>query len=180
MNFNTTEAIEILSRTPGTLRAMLSGLSDGWTKATEGGKTWSPYDVVGHLIQGEEADWMVRLRIILESGESLPFPPFDREAQFRRSEGKSLSVLLDEFGRLRIENIATLRQILSKGIDLERRGKHPELGPVTVRELLATWVVHDLDHLGQVARVMAKRYGEDVGPWRRYLGILEQKKGKER
>jgi hypothetical protein len=176
MTFNSTEATEILSRTPGTLRAMLSGLSEEWTKINEGGKTWSAFDVVGHLIHGEETDWIPRLRIILTSGESAPFPPFDRGAQFRKSEGKSLSALLDEFGKLRMENISVLKQIFAKGIDLDRRGMHPELGSVTIRELLATWVVHDLDHLAQIARTMAKRYGEDVGPWERYLGILDQKK----
>lgn len=176
MTFNTTEAIEILSRTPGTLRAMLSGLSEEWTKINEGGKTWSAFDVVGHLTHGEETDWIPRLRIILTSGESAPFPPFDRQAQFRKSEGKSLSALLDEFGKLRMENISVLKQIFAKGIDLDRRGMHPELGSVTIREVLAAWVVHDLDHLAQIARTMAKRYGEDVGPWKQYLGILDQKK----
>ena len=179
MTFNTTEAIEILSRTPGILRAMLSGLSDSWIKTNEGGKTWSPFDVVGHLIHGEETDWIPRLKIILESGESKPFSPFDRQAQFDKSKGKSLGELLDEFGKLRMENIATLKQIFAKGIELDRRGTHPELGSVTVRELIATWVVHDLDHLAQISRVMANRYVDDVGPWRKYLGILEQKRVKK-
>lgn len=130
------------------------------------------------MIHGEETDWIPRLRIILESGEARPFTPFDRQAQFEKSKGKSLGELLDEFGRLRMENIAALKQALAKGIELDRRGMHPELGSVTVRELIATWVVHDLDHLAQISRVMANRYGEDVGPWREYLGILEQKKAK--
>ena len=178
MNFNTTEAVEILSRTPGTLRAMLAGLSENWTKANEGEKTWSAFDVIGHLIHGEETDWIPRLRIILESGESVPFPPFDREAQFAKSKGKTLGELLDQFGKLRMENVATLKQVFAKGIELDKRGMHPSLGSVTIRELLATWVVHDLDHLAQIARAMAKRYDDDVGPWSEYLGILEQKKGK--
>ncbi len=176
MNFNITEAIEILSRTPGTLRAMLAGLSDNWAKTNEGEKTWSPFDVLGHLIHGEETDWIPRLRIIIESGESRPFPPFDREAQFRKSKGKTLSELLDEFGRIRMENVATLKQAFAKGIELDKRGMHPALGSVTIRELLATWVVHDLDHLAQITRAMAGRYDDDVGPWKQYLGILKQKK----
>ena len=178
MNFNTTEAIEILSRTPGTLRSTLSGLSEGWITTNEGDATWSPFDVVGHLIHGEETDWIPRLKIILMAGESKPFPSFDRQAQFEKSKGKSLAELLDRFGRLRMENIATLKQVLAKGIDLNKRGMHPELGSVTIRELLATWVIHDLDHLSQIARVMAKRYFDDVGPWREYLSILKQKKAK--
>lgn len=176
MNFSTHEAIEILSRTPGALRAMLSGLSDTWIKTTEGGKTWSAFDVVGHLIHGEETDWIPRLRIILEFGESKPFPTFDREAQFEKSKGKTLSELLDKFGRLRVENIGTLKQILAKGIDLDHRGTHPELGVVTARQLIATWVVHDLDHLHQITRTLGKRYKEDVGPWRKYLSILDERK----
>ena len=178
MNFNTTEAIEILSRTPGTLRSTLSGLSEGWITTNEGDATWTPFDVVGHLIHGEETDWIPRLRIILKAGESQPFPSFDRQAQFEKSKGKSLAELLDQFGKLRMENIASLKQVLAKGIELDKRGTHPELGSVTIRELLATWVIHDLDHLSQITRVMANRYIDDVGPWKEYLGILKQKKAK--
>ncbi len=176
MNFITNEAIEILSRTPGTLRALLAGLSENWIKATEGGSTWSAYDVVGHLIHGEETDWIPRLRIILEQGEAKPFPTFDREAQFERSKGKSLGMLLDEFGKLRMENIAALKRHLSAGIDMNRRGVHPELGPVSTRQLLATWVVHDLDHLHQISRILGKRYENDVGPWKKYLSVLDERK----
>ena len=171
MEFDTRDVIEILTSTPITLKAMLSGLSETRIKATEGGATWSAYDVVGHLIHGEETDWIPRLRIILESGESVPFTPFDRDAQFVKSRGKLLGELLEEFEGLRKTNIATLTQLLANGIDLNRRGMHPELGSVTIHQLLATWVVHDLDHLYQIARTLAYGYSEDVGPWR--LRVLD-------
>jgi hypothetical protein len=140
----------------------------------EGPETWSPFDVVGHLIHGERTDWMQRVRIILDAGETRPFDPFDRFAQFRESQGRSLTDLLDEFGALRAENLRRLAQLELTGEDLDRRGLHPALGPVTMRELLATWVAHDLGHIAQITRVMAKRHADDVGPWREYLPVLHR------
>ena len=175
MKFNLDEAIEILSRTPALLKALLKDLSRNWVDKNEGSETWSPYDVIGHLIHGERTDWITRLKVILNYGESRPFEPFDRFAQFEASKGKSLEELLEEFAALREQNIMTLRELKITESDLEKTGKHPELGKVTVEELLATWVVHDLDHVGQVARTMAKQYEREVGPWRAYLSILQRR-----
>jgi hypothetical protein len=172
MRFDLDEAMAVLERTPRALRAMLDGLPAGWVRSTEGGETWSPFDVLGHLIHGERTDWIPRARIILEHGERRSFTPFDRFAQFQASEGKTTAQLLDELERLRLENLATLRALRPSAEDLERTGMHPELGRVTLAQLLATWVAHDLDHLVQIARTMARRYGGDVGPWRAYLGAL--------
>jgi hypothetical protein len=166
------ECVSILTRTPATLETLLRDLPEVWTAATEGPGAWSPYVVVGHLIHGERADWMPRLSIILEHGTSRSFDPFDREAQFRESHGKSLSTLLDEFSALRRENLARLRALNLQPAQLELKGKHPELGPVTVRQLLATWTAHDLAHLLQVSRTMAKRYKQEVGPWAEYLSVM--------
>jgi len=162
----------LLGRTPGALRALLEGLPEGWTKANEGPETFSPYDVVGHLIHGEKTDWMVRARIIRESGESRPFDRYDRFAQQRDSAGRALAELLDELARLRAANLAALRAWNLGQEDLARRGMHPALGSVTLAQLLATWAVHDLTHLHQVARTMAHQYRADVGPWSAYLGVL--------
>lgn len=170
--FRMDEATAILSRTPATLDALLRGLPEDWIAAHEGGETWCPYDVIGHLIHGERTDWVPRARIILQHGEARAFEKFDRFAQFASSKGRTLDILLDEFAALRREN---LRELSSLGItvaDLHRRGRHPELGAVTLGQLLATWVAHDLNHLGQIARVMAKRYADEVGPWKAYLRIL--------
>jgi hypothetical protein len=174
MSFQVTEAIAVLERTPATFRALLGGLPDAWTSSNEGPDTFSPFDNVGHLIHGERTDWIPRARIILAQGTNRRFEPYDRFAQVRESEGKSLAELLDEFARLREENVATLRgwKISEKELALE--GEHPELGPVTLRQLLATWVAHDLGHVAQTSRVMAKRYRESVGPWRAYLPILDR------
>jgi hypothetical protein len=166
------EAVAILTRTPATLDALLRGLPDDWIAAHEGGHTWSPFDVVGHLIHGEQTDWLPRLRIILEDGESRPFQKFDRLAQFSASAGRTLAELLDEFARLRRSNLADLAALRLSEADLDRRGRHPELGVVTARELLATWVAHDLDHVVQIARVLAGQYADEVGPWRAYLRII--------
>jgi len=166
------ECLSILTRTPATLDTLLRGLPDAWTTATEGPGTWSPYTVIGHLIQGEKADWMPRLAIILEQGTARPFDPFDREAQFRESQGKSLAALLDEFHTLRSDNLSRLRDLDLDDGRLELQGTHPGLGPVTVRQLLATWTAHDLGHLLQVSRVMARRYRSDVGPWAQYLSVM--------
>ena len=172
MDFSLNTALEVLNRTPGTLKSMLSGLPSPWTSATEGPDTWSPQDVVGHLIHGEETDWIPRAKIILTKGESQAFEPFDRFAQARRFTGWSLERLLDRFGEARAEGIATLRGWrLTRG-QLALCGQHPELGQVTLFQLLASWVVHDLGHVAQISRVMAKQYSAAVGPWKAYLPVL--------
>ena len=171
------EAVAILSRTPATLDAMLLDLPEGWIAAHEGGETWSPFDVVGHLIHGERADWMQRLGILLEHGESRPFDRFDRLAQFAESEGRTLASLLDEFAARRRDNLRELSGLRLTEADLDRRGRHPELGVVTLRQLLATWVAHDLDHVVQISRVLARQYSDEVGPWRNYLRIISGAQG---
>lgn len=168
------DLIAVLQRTPATLTALLDGLPEIWVSATEGDGTWSPFDVVGHLIHGERTDWIPRARHIL-AGESKPFDAFDREAQFSESLGQNFGELLATFARLRRENLETLKGFSLTSEDLRRRGLHPELGDVTLGQLLATWVVHDLDHVGQVARTMAKVYGATVGPWSAYLSILRDR-----
>lgn len=164
--------MSLLARTPEALNALLRDLPDLWTSANEGEKTWSPFDIVGHLIHGERTDWIPRARMILEIGEARGFEPFDRFAQFRESQGKSLNELLDEFVDLRATNLDKLRAFNLQPNDFERRGRHPALGAVTLSELLATWVVHDLTHLHQISRVMAHQYRPAVGPWRDFLGVL--------
>jgi hypothetical protein len=171
------DALELLSRTPGTLDTMLRGLSDSWTFAHEGGDTWSAFDIVGHLIHGDKTDWIPRLRTILEHGESRAFDPFDRLAQFTQSEGRTLASLLDEFAAVRRESLRTLASLGLTAVDLDRKGRHPDFGPVTLRQLLATWVAHDLDHISQVARVLARQYSDEVGPWRAYLRIISGEQG---
>jgi DinB family protein len=175
--FSLEEAIPILTSTPRTLDAMLRGLPTAWLECNEGGDTFSPYDVVGHLIHGEKTDWMPRARMILETGDARPFEPFDRFAQNEASRGKTLDELLDEFARLRAANIAALKAIKLAPSDLDRRGKHPTLGSVTMRQLLATWVAHDLDHVIQIARVMGRQYTDEVGPWTAHLRIISGSKG---
>jgi DinB superfamily len=176
MKFDLDEATAVLSRTPEALKAMLNGLSRNWEENNEGAETWSPYDVVGHLIHGERVDWITRAKIILEHGEARPFDPFDRFAQFEESKGKPLGELLDEFAALRERNLATLSEMKIGAEDLEKTGQHPALGRVTLKELLATWVTHDLDHIAQVARTMAKQYASEVGPWQAYISILHDRK----
>jgi hypothetical protein len=171
------EAVAILARTPAALDALLRGLPDGWIAAHEGGESWSPFDVIGHLIHGERTDWMPRARIILEYGEARPFDKFDRFAQFAVSEGRTLASMLDEFARLRQANLRELTKLGLTEADLDRRGQHPELGGVTLRQLLATWVAHDLDHVVQISRVLARQYSDEVGPWRAYLRIVSGKQG---
>lgn len=168
------DAVAILERTPASLSAMLKSLPETWVRSTEGDSTWSPYDVIGHLIHGERTDWMVRARHIL-AGETRPFDPFDRTAQFTASQGKSLDELLVTFADLRRENVAALVAMNLTDGDLRRRGLHPELGEITLGQLLATWVVHDLDHVAQIARTMAKVYTEATGPWSVYLSILRDR-----
>lgn len=172
MEFRAEEAIMILGRTPDLLKTMLDGLPEDWTHASEGPGTFSPYEVVGHLLHGERTDWLPRLEIVLEEGEARPFEPFDRFAHRRWGRRRPLSALLEELGHLRAENVDRLEGLLEVGLDLDAAGRHPELGRVTVRELLAAWVVHDLGHVRQIARVMAKQYGDQVGPWRTYLPVL--------
>jgi hypothetical protein len=162
--------LEILERTPSVLRAWLDGLSPEWLAANEGPDTWTPYDVVGHLIHGERTDWMTRADIILGGGGT--FATFDRFAQFRESEGKSLAQLLDEFAEVRRANVARIRSLSLTDADLEKTGTHPKFGTVTLRQLLSTWAAHDLDHLMQISRVMGKQLEEDVGPWKQYLRIV--------
>jgi len=174
MEHNLEHTVSLLARTPAALDALLRGLPETWTLRNEGENTFSPFDVVGHLIYGERTDWMPRARMILEYGETRTFEPFDRWGQARESAGKSLGQLLDEFGRLRAENLDELRAMNLRPEDLERRGRHPALGVVTLSQLLATWAVHDLSHLHQISRVMAHQYREVVGPWSEsgYFGVL--------
>jgi hypothetical protein len=171
------EAVALLARTPATLDALLSGLPDGWIAAHEGGETWSPFDVIGHLIHGEQTDWIPRARIILEHGESRVFDTFDRTAQFAASNGRTLVSLLEEFATLRRANLRVLATLNLTDADLDRRGRHPGLGVVTLGQLLATWVAHDLDHVVQISRVLARQYSDNVGPWRAYLRIISGTQG---
>lgn len=167
------ECLPILTRTPAVLDALLRDLREAWATATEGPGTWSPYDVIGHLIHGEQTDWMTRLTTILEHGTTRPFDPFDRQAQFRDSVGKSLSALLDEFSELRRANLERLRALNLQPDQLLRTGTHPQLGAVTLRQLLAAWTAHDLAHLVQINRVMAKRFTQEVGPFAQYLSVMK-------
>jgi len=171
---NVQDAVAILERTPSAVSALLDGVPDVWARATEGEGTWSPYDVIGHLVHGERTDWIPRARHIL-SGEPRPFAPFDRMAQFTESEGKSLGELLTTFAELRRHNVAELLALKLGESDLGRTGRHPDFGEVTLGQLLATWVVHDLDHVAQIARTMAKVYADAVGPWQAYLSILRDR-----
>ena len=175
MAFRVESAIEVLEATPRTLEAWLGGLSREWLASNEGPETFSPLDVLGHLIHGEETDWIPRARIILEHGESKPFEPFDRFAFKTKHAGAGVAELLSLFARLRGESLAALRRLDLGPDQLAKRGTHPALGTVTLEQLLSTWVVHDLGHLAQIARVMAKQYREDVGPWREYLPVLDRR-----
>ena len=174
MEFQLDHAKDVLRRTPATLISLLQDAPDEWIISNEGPETWSPFDVVGHLIHGEKTDWIPRAKIILAHGEDRAFEPFDRFAMFEASKGKSLGELLATFERLRGESLRQLNELNLTPELLAKRGKHPELGVVTLGELLATWVVHDLSHIGQIVRVMSKQYGERVGPWRAYLPILSR------
>jgi DinB superfamily len=172
MEFRLDEALPVLQRTPTVLRDLLAGLPEVWIEVNEGPGTWSPFDVVGHLIHGERTDWLPRTQHLLRHGEAVPFPSFDREAMFAASRGLALDELLATFGRLRTESLERLDALGLTTADLERRGRHPELGVVTLGQHLATWVAHDLGHVAQISRVMAKQYADAVGPWRAYLSIL--------
>ncbi|HEY7403041.1 MAG TPA: DinB family protein [Candidatus Angelobacter sp.] len=171
-DFNLQETISLLTRTPATLNALLRDLPETLTLRNEGGSSWTPLDIVGHLIHADRTDWMARAKKIVQFGETQPFDPFDRLGQVRESQGKSLAQLLDEFGRVRSEKLNELRGLNLQPEDLKRRGRHPALGAVTLAELLATWATHDLTHLHQITRVMAYQYREAVGPWSAYLGVL--------
>ena len=172
MEFQLDHAKDILRRTPESLRLLLTDLPEAWLLYNEGPNTWSPFDIVGHLVHGEETDWIPRARIILDHGEARAFTPFDREAMFESSKGKSITELLDTFARLRAESLRQLDELNITPEMLEKRGRHPELGQVTLGQLLSTWVVHDLGHIGQIVRVMSKQYSEAVGPWKAYLPVL--------
>lgn len=172
MSFDLAETLDLLERTPAVLTGLLRGTSPAWHAIAEGPETWSAIEVVGHLIHGEETDWIPRARIVLEHRDTRPFEPFDRFAQLSRFAGWSLEALLDRFGELRRDNLDIVRRWNLSEAQLELPGLHPALGRVTLRQLLATWAAHDLNHLGQISRVMAKRYVEEVGPWRAYLAIL--------
>jgi len=173
MEHNLPQTISLLARTPAALNALLRDLPETWTLRNEGENTWSPFEILGHLIHGERTDWMPRARMLLEFGETRPFDPFDRWGHVREIEGRSLPQLLDEFARLRMASLRDLTAMNLRPEDLERRGRHPALGPVSLSELLATWAVHDLTHLHQISRVMAHQYREAVGPWSEYLGVLQ-------
>ena len=167
-----TQTLALLRNTPAALNALLSGLPASWTHRNEGESTWTVYDVVGHLAYGETSDWPTRARIILQNGESRTFTPFDRLGQNRSSEGKTLPQLLDEFAHLRAQNLRELESLDLTPADLERRGRHPSFGPVTLSQLLAAWAVHDMTHLHQISRILAHQYRNAVGPWEKFLGVL--------
>ncbi|HMC30802.1 MAG TPA: DinB family protein [Candidatus Angelobacter sp.] len=171
--FKLDETVAVLTRTPATLDALLRGLPASWVRSNEGKDTWSAFEIVGHLIVGERTDWMPRVRVILENGEARPFDPFDRFAQSKEKQDKSLEQLLDDFTRLRKDNLAALQALNLRSEDMSRRGRHPALGAVTLQQLLATWAVHDLTHVHQLSRVMAHQYRDAVGPWSAYLGVLQ-------
>ena len=173
MPFNLDDTTALLARTPAALDALLRDLPDAWTLRNEGENTWTAFDVVGHLNHGEHTDWIPRVKRILESGETRPFDPFDRFAQSRESEGQTLAFLLDEFARLRAGNLVQLRALHLQPADFVRRGRHPALGVVTLSELLSTWAAHDLTHLHQISRIMAHQYRDAVGPWSKFLGVLQ-------
>jgi hypothetical protein len=171
--FSLVEAMAVLARTPAALNAQLRGLPNIWVRCDEGENTWTAVDIVGHLISAERTDWMPRVRIVLENGEARPFDPIDRLAWLKESQDKTLEQLLDDFARLRTDNLAALRALNLQQEDLGRRGRHPALGVVTLSELLAAWAVHDFTHLHQLSRVMAHQYRNAVGPWSAYLGVLQ-------
>lgn len=174
MNFRLKEAVEILERTPQTLEYFLSGLSEGWLECNEGEGTWNTTEVIGHFIEAEKSNWLPRLEFILSEGESKPFPPFDRFSHLNAAAESTIEEKLLEFKTIRSQNIFKLRSLIKSESELEVTGSHPEFGVVKLRELIATWAIHDLTHMAQIVRVMAERYREDVGPWKEYLGILKK------
>jgi len=170
MQFQLDQGIEVLSRTPGVLRAMLSGLSQPWIVNNYGDKTFSPFDVVGHLVHGERYDYIARIQRILSEGDRVPLEKFDRYAMYEESKGKSIDDLLTEFAALRTANLDRVRTLRLEE-HLNDKGLHPVLGPVTMKDLLACWVAHDLNHIHQIAKCMAIQYREEVGPWAKFLGV---------
>jgi hypothetical protein len=172
MEFRFNDAMPVLQRTPGVLRELLGGLPNTWTDATEGAGTWSAFDVIGHLIHGERTNWVPRVEHMLRYGETVVLPTFDREAMFSASKGQTLSDLVDEFEKARAQSLTHLGTLALTEADLERCGRHPEFGVVSMRQHLATWVAHDLGHISQIVRVMARQYTDAVGPWRAYLSLL--------
>jgi DinB superfamily len=178
MPFSLEHAKDILERTPAVLEALLRGLPDDWVIRSDDGESWSPFDVLGHLIHGEKTDWIPRARIILEQGTSRTFDPFDRHAMLETSRGKSLDELLKEFHSLRNENLRILDTLELTGANLGLKGMHPDLGVVTLQQLIAAWVVHDLGHLNQITRSMARQYTSEVGPWRAYMSVLRRDEGR--
>lgn len=174
MNFDLQESQDLLSRTPSVLDGMLRQSGTLWHSTNEGPNTWSAFDVLGHLVHGEETDWIPRAEIILTQGTDQPFTPYDRFAQFERFNDWTLEALLDRFAELRASNLKTLQSWNLDAADFKKEGIHPEFGRVTLGHLLATWVVHDLGHISQIVRVMAKQYSDDVGPWKAYLSILNR------
>lgn len=176
MDFQFDDALPVLRRTPAVVRGLLHGLPASWTASTEGPNTWSPFDIVGHLIHADRTDWVPRVEHIFAHGPAAPFPPFDREAMFAASQGLTLDAVLDAFDQVRVESLARLGALKLTDVDLGRQGRHPEFGAVTLAQHLATWVAHDLSHISQIARVMAHQYADAVGPWRAYLSILAAKR----
>jgi len=172
MVYQLKDALEILERTPKVLSSLLLGVSKQWTQNNEGNESWSPYDVIGHLVHGEKTDWMPRLEIVLDNGSNKTFEPYDRFAQFKMSKGKDISQLLKEFETLRQQNLNTLRSKNLTSKDFIKTAIHPSLGTIELKNMLAAWVVHDLGHIAQVSRVMAKQYSEEIGPWKQYLTIV--------
>jgi hypothetical protein len=172
MKFETNKSIQILEKTPSVLQALLENIDEDWVMNNEGPETFSPYDVVGHLIHGEKTDWVPRAKIILDHGLSKPFEPYDRFAQYEESKGKTIAQLLEEFELLRKQNIQWLQSLNLTNEDFEKKGTHPSLGEVSLKNLLSTWVVHDLTHIAQITRVMAKQYKEEMGPWPQFFRIL--------
>lgn len=172
MKFELDQGIAILENTPAVISNLIGSLSESWTSKSEGPKSWSPYDIVGHLIHGEKTDWISRMEIILDGNKNQVFEPFDRFAQFENSKGRSLEDLLEEFSSLRDSNLTYLKSKKLSTDDLLMEAKHPDFGRVILSELLASWVVHDLNHIAQTCRVMASQYKQEVGPWKKYMGIL--------
>jgi hypothetical protein len=174
MKFELNRSLQILQQTPSVLRTWLAGLDRPWIENNYGDDTFSPFDVVGHLLHGERTDWMARVEIILEQGTSQAFTPWDRYAMYRESQGKTIDQLLDEFAAARRENLANLDAKKLTPTDLQRTGTHPRFGQVTLQQLLATWVTHDLNHIHQIAKCMAWQYRDEIGPWREYVTFIDR------
>lgn len=174
MKYHIDNALEVLERTPNVLNVYLENLSDEWVLSNEGGESWSPFDVVGHLIHGEKTDWIPRIKLVLNDSENKTFEPYDRFAQFEESQGKTMKQLLSEFSELRLQNLEFFKSLNITESDFDKKAIHPSLGEVTLKNLLATWVAHDLGHINQISRVMAKQYKSEVGPWVEYLSVLNK------